>query len=88
MSAGSLVIFIRHHSCAVPVELTYADKTLRLRVRDNGPGPPSSIPPGGNGITGMHERAAAVGGSVQTGLAAGGGYVVEAILPAKVEEPI
>jgi signal transduction histidine kinase len=35
----------------------------------------------------MEERVAAVGGSVRTGPAAGGGYLVEAVLPAKVEEP-
>jgi signal transduction histidine kinase len=79
----------RRHApgAAVDVELTYADTMLRLRVRDNGPGPPPSVPAGGNGVTGMHERAAAVGGSIRTGLATGGGYLVEAILPAKIEEP-
>jgi hypothetical protein len=34
----------------------------------------------------MHERAGVVGGSVTTGPATGGGYLVEAVLPAKVEE--
>jgi signal transduction histidine kinase len=79
----------RRHApgAAVDVELTYADTMLRLRVRDNGPGPPPSVPAGGNGVTGMHERAAAVGGSIRTGLATGGGYLVEAILPAKIQEP-
>jgi signal transduction histidine kinase len=34
----------------------------------------------------MRERAAAVGGILQTGLAAGGGFLVEAVLPAKAEQ--
>lgn len=79
----------RRHApgAAVDVELAYADALLRLRVRDNGPGPPPSVPPGGHGVTGMRERAAVVGGSVRTGPATGGGYLVEAVLPAKLEEP-
>jgi signal transduction histidine kinase len=79
----------RRHApgAAVDVELSYDDATLRLRVRDDGPGPPASVSRDGHGVAGMQERVAAVGGSVRTGPATGGGYVVEAILPAKVEEP-
>lgn len=78
----------RQHApgAAVDVEVAYADTSMRVRVRDNGPGPPPSAQPGGHGIAGMLERAAAVGGAVQTGPAYGGGYLVEAVLPAKVEE--
>jgi signal transduction histidine kinase len=61
------------------------DAELQLRVRDNGPGPDPSGPLGGHGVEGMHERAAAVGGTARTGDAPGVGYLVEAILPAKVE---
>jgi signal transduction histidine kinase len=79
----------RRHApgAAVDVELAYADATLRLRVRDNGPGPPLSVPAGRHGIRGMRERAAVVGGWVRTGPATGGGYLVEAHLPARPEEP-
>jgi signal transduction histidine kinase len=79
----------RRHApgAAVDVELAYDDATLRLRIRDDGPGPPSSEPRDGHGVTGMQERVAAVGGSVRIGPATGGGYLVEAFLPAKVEEP-
>jgi signal transduction histidine kinase len=56
---------------------------LRLRIRDNGPGPPVATPPGGHGLTGMRERAAAVGGRLRTGPAAVGGFLVEASLPAR-----
>jgi signal transduction histidine kinase len=80
---------VRRHApgAAVDVELTFADAGLRLRVRDNGPGPPSPVPAGGNGVRGMHERAAAVGGVLRIGRAAGNGYVVEADLPARLEDP-
>ena len=78
----------RRHApgAAVDVELAYTDTELRLRVRDNGPGP-NPIPLGGHGLTGMQERASAIGAMVRTGAASGGGYLVEAALPAKIEEP-
>jgi signal transduction histidine kinase len=88
----------RRHApgAAVDVELCYEAKTLRLRVRDNGPGPASSSSPAqaqaqasaegpGHGLLGMRERAATVGGSLRTGAAPGGGFLVEAVLPAKPE---
>ncbi len=84
----------RRHAegAAVDVELHYAAGALRLRVRDNGPGPtatspPASAaaPPAGHGLLGMRERAAAVGGDLRTGAAAGGGFLIEATLPATAE---
>jgi signal transduction histidine kinase len=77
----------RRHApgAAIDVELRYTDDTLRLRVRDNGPGPPAAPPAGGHGVTGMRERAAAAGGELHTGPAPGGGFLIEATLPAKAE---
>ncbi len=77
----------RRHApgAAVDVELRFADAALCLRIRDNGPGPPTSIPAGAHGLLGMRERAAAAGGRLRFGAAAGGGFVVEAILPAGAE---
>jgi signal transduction histidine kinase len=82
----------RRHAqgAAVDVELTYTAEALRLRVRDNGPGPALPSPSAaaassGNGLLGMRERAAAVGGELRTGAAPGGGFVVEATLPATAE---
>ena len=128
----------RRHApgAAVDVELRYSAEWLRLRVRDNGPGPVSSagaasapgaaggtgqaasvgggsVPAdarsadaatvdmrtggaatvggniaggqpagGGHGLAGMRERAFSVGGSLYVGLAPGGGFLVEAVLPA------
>jgi len=78
----------RRHApgAAVDVELRYAADVLQLRIRDNGPGPPAARPAGGHGLLGMRERAAAVGGELCTGTAAGGGFLVEAWLPAKAAE--
>ena len=36
-------------------------------------------------MTGMRERAAAAGGELHTGPAPGGGFLIEATLPAKAE---
>jgi signal transduction histidine kinase len=77
----------RRHApgAAVDVELRYGDDALRLRIRDNGPGPSGDGT--GHGLLGMRERALAVGGSLRTGAAPGGGFCVEAVLPAKPEVP-
>jgi signal transduction histidine kinase len=40
---------------------------------------------GGHGLLGMRERAAAVGGGLRAGAAAGGGFLVEACLPGKAD---
>ncbi|HWG01730.1 MAG TPA: sensor histidine kinase [Trebonia sp.] len=90
----------RRHApgAAVDVELRYAADLLRVRVRDNGPGARVGVGSGpgtgtgtepgtgdGHGLLGMRERAATVGGTLRTCAAAGGGFVVEAELPAKPE---
>jgi signal transduction histidine kinase len=77
----------RRHApgAAVDVELRYADDALRLRIRDNGPGQAARYR-AGHGLLGMRERAAAVGGSLQTGDVHGGGFCVEAELPAKAPD--
>jgi len=78
----------RRHApgAAVDVELHYAGDALRLRVRDNGPGP-RAAPLAGHGLAGMRERATAVGGQLHTGPATGGGFLITALLPAKTEPP-
>jgi signal transduction histidine kinase len=77
----------RRHAAgaAVDVELHFCDDALHLRIRDNGPGPPTAAA-AGNGLLGMRERAAAVGGQLHTGPGpGGGGFVVDALLPTKAE---
>jgi signal transduction histidine kinase len=75
----------RRHApgAAVDVELDYREDSLYLKVRDNGPGPSGGK---GHGLAGMHERAAMVGGTLRTGAAPVGGFVVEATLPMVGEE--
>ena len=81
----------RRHApgAAVDVELRYERDMLRVRIRDNGPGPGDGVGAaagaGGHGLLGMRERAATVGGSLRTGEAPGGGFLVEAELPTKPE---
>jgi signal transduction histidine kinase len=59
-----------------------------LRIRDNGPGAPADALRGGHGLSGMHERATAVGGRLRTGPATGGGFLVEATLPSTAAEAV
>jgi signal transduction histidine kinase len=78
----------RRHApgAAVDVELRYDGDLLRLRIRDNGPGPADQRT--GHGLLGMRERAAAAGGSLRTGDAPGGGFRIEAELPAKALDTV
>jgi signal transduction histidine kinase len=69
---------------AVDVQLEFSPTAIHVRIRDNGPGL-ANDEPAGHGLLGMRERAAAVGGQFRIGSAAGGGLVVEAILPATTE---
>jgi signal transduction histidine kinase len=77
----------RRHApgAAVDVELRFTEAALRLRIRDNGPGPPPLACSGGHGLTGMRERAAAAGGELRTDAAPGGGFLIEATLLTKAE---
>jgi signal transduction histidine kinase len=72
----------RRHApgAAVEVELRFSAGALRLRVRDDGPGP-AGDEPSGHGLLGMRERAAMVGGTLHAGQADGGGFLIDAELP-------
>jgi signal transduction histidine kinase len=76
----------RRHApgAAVDVELRYTADALRLRIRDNGPGPPD-LAGSGHGLPGMRERVAMVGGTLHAGPAHANGFLVEAVLPAATE---
>jgi signal transduction histidine kinase len=65
------------------VALHYTGDELSVQIEDDGPGGP--VPPepsGGNGLPGMRERAAALGGSLTAGPRTEGGFRVQARLPA------
>jgi signal transduction histidine kinase len=79
----SLTNAIRHAGPAqASVWLSYGDDELRIDVADTGRGKSAGVSDGaGHGLVGMRERAAAVGGSVETGPSPGGGFRVAARLP-------
>lgn len=90
----SLTNAIRHAGPAsATVSLDYGDSALTIEVADTGHGPApgasgasatSGGPSvgGGHGLIGMRERAASVGGTLDTGPGPSGGYRVLAVLPA------
>ncbi|MFD4501528.1 sensor histidine kinase [Streptomyces sp. NPDC058457] len=71
---------------AIAVELRYEPDSLVVEVA-NGPVPPTAgdagrtVVSGGQGLTGLQERARLVGGMVHTGAAADGGFRVAGVLP-------
>ena len=71
----------RHaRASAVTIRLAYPDGGVTVDVVDDGVG---GAPTPGNGIAGMRERAAALGGTVQVGPAPVGGFRVVARLPGR-----
>ncbi len=73
----ALTNVVRHSgSRTARVRLRYAPGALEIEVDDDGPA--TAAPgerAGGNGLIGMRERAAALGGTVEAGPRADGGYV-------------
>jgi len=69
----------------VTVWLSYGEEDLELEISDDGLGAADTGVTGalraGNGLTGMRERAAAVGGSLEAGSRPEGGFRVRARLP-------
>jgi signal transduction histidine kinase len=61
------------------VLLAYTEDGITMRIDDDGSGPPGT-PEGGNGLPGMRERAAALGGTLTAGPRPDGGFRVEAHL--------
>ncbi len=81
----SLTNAIRHAGPAIAaVSLGYDHDELRIEITDTGRGPASGHGhngDGGHGLAGMRERAATVGGSLETGRGPAGGFRVAARLP-------
>lgn len=71
------------------LRLRYLDGALEIEVSDDGAGSAAHAPPGergfipshGMGLIGMRERVAAVGGTLEVGPKARGGYLVRALFP-------
>ncbi|MFH8899282.1 sensor histidine kinase [Streptomyces coeruleorubidus] len=87
----ALTNVVRHSgSRHARVRLAHDADVLRLRVDDDGPATGADAGGSGNGLAGMRERAAALGGTIEAGPRPDGGFRVLAVLPltasAEVEE--
>jgi signal transduction histidine kinase len=63
------------------VHIRYEADAIELEVVDDGRGPAPDEAQSGQGIIGMRERAALVGGALRVGRAPGGGFAVDARIP-------
>lgn len=63
------------------VRICYGEHDLTVQVDNDGHGSAAQPPAAGRGITGMRERAAALGGELHAGPRPGGGFRVTATLP-------
>jgi signal transduction histidine kinase len=63
------------------VELAYGEDVLTVSVDDQGPSAPGDAVTAGTGLTGMGERARALGGTLAAAPRPGGGFSVRAELP-------
>jgi len=76
---------VRHaHASKASVHLDHHNGRVELKIHDDGSGPGNGREPSsgtGHGITGMRERAEALGGSLSAGPATDGGFLVTASLP-------
>jgi len=79
----SLTNVVRHAGpqASARVRVAASNGAVEIEVSDDGQGAPPGTPDG-NGLTGMRERAAALGGSFDAETTPGGGFRVRALLPA------
>ena len=78
----SVTNVVRHAGARrADVLLDYGDDALTVRVDDDGHGAGPTGPQPGNGLRGMRERAAALGGTLAFGRSPLGGLRVEALIP-------
>jgi signal transduction histidine kinase len=80
----SLTNVIRHAGATrASVVVSYEPSSVTVEVEDDGRGSAGSA--NGHGIRGMRERAEAVGGRLEAGPKADGGFRVRAVLPAELQ---
>ncbi|MHC3467923.1 sensor histidine kinase [Streptomyces sp. 7R007] len=78
----ALTNVVRHSgSRHARVRLDHDARALSLRVDDDGPATGADAGGSGNGLAGMRERAAALGGTIEAGPRPDGGFRVLAVLP-------
>ncbi|MFF4910220.1 sensor histidine kinase [Streptomyces sp. NPDC001260] len=80
----ALTNVVRHSgSRHARVHVGHDSAALRLRIDDDGPATGADAGGSGNGLAGMRERAAALGGTIEAGPRPDGGFRVLAVLPLK-----
>ncbi|MFJ1899098.1 sensor histidine kinase [Streptomyces sp. NPDC088115] len=78
----ALTNVVRHSgSRTARVAIGYGPGRIRLRIDDRGPATGTDAGGSGNGLAGMRERAAALGGTIEAGTRPDGGWRVRAELP-------
>ncbi|WP_328504220.1 sensor histidine kinase [Streptomyces sp. NBC_00457] len=83
----ALTNVVRHSgSRHARVHLDHETGALRLRIDDDGPATGADAGGSGNGLAGMRERAAALGGTIEAGPRDDGGFRVLAVLPLNAKE--
>ncbi|MGW1563883.1 sensor histidine kinase [Streptomyces sp. NPDC002144] len=83
----ALTNVVRHSgSRHARVRLEHDPRTLRLCIDDDGPATGEEAGGSGNGLAGMRERAAALGGTIEAGPRPEGGFRVLAELPLQTKE--
>ncbi|WP_435834149.1 sensor histidine kinase [Streptomyces albogriseolus] len=83
----ALTNVVRHSgSREARVHIERRERRLRLLVDDDGPATGADAGGTGNGLAGMRERAAALGGTIEAGTRPDGGFRVLALLPIESEE--
>ena len=87
----ALTNVVRHaHASNASVHVDHHDGRVELAIRDDGTGARNGREPelgSGHGITGMRERAEALGGSLSAAPASDGGFLVTASLPIGSDQP-
>ncbi|MEV4993364.1 sensor histidine kinase [Streptomyces niveus] len=83
----ALTNVVRHSgSRTADVQVGYGPGLLTLRIDDAGPATGDEAGGSGNGLAGMRERAAALGGTIEAGPRPDGGFRVRATLPLTPKE--
>jgi signal transduction histidine kinase len=84
LAQESITNALKHarHATRIDVQVSGDDTSVRLTVRDDGDAGPSGADwSAGYGLVGMTERAALLGGTLEAGPSADGGWTVTAVLP-------
>lgn len=85
----ALTNVVRHSgSRHARVVLDHDGRELWLRIDDDGPATGTGAGGSGSGLVGMRERAAALGGTIEAGPRADGGFRVLAVLPVRASREV